>query len=184
MKAQPRSSAEPWLRGPIPGISPLLMPAAHCLEQVIEDLTHFVAPLTDEQIWAKPAGAPSVGFHLRHIHGSIDRLLTYADARSLSEQQIKALAAETDAPSQTLDSQILLKEVLTRIDQAIAAIRFTKESDLLEPRAVGRANLPTNVLGLLFHLAEHTQRHTGQIISTATIARGMHPSSALSPSLV
>ncbi|MEJ7713525.1 MAG: DinB family protein [Pyrinomonadaceae bacterium] len=115
-----------------------------------------------------------MGFHLKHIHGSIDRLLTYADARPLSEQQIKALAAETAVVSQAIDSQILLKEVLTRISEAVAAIRFTKEADLLEPRAVGRAKLPTNVLGLLFHLAEHTQRHTGQIIATATIARGMH----------
>ncbi len=174
MKVQPRPSAEPWLRGPIADVSPLLMPAAHCLAQVIEDLTHFVAPLTDEQIWARPAGAPSVGFHLRHIYGSIDRLLTYANGRPLSEQQMEASTAEAAVPSPIPDSQTLLEEVLTRIHEAIAAIGSTKEADLLEPRAVGRAGLPTNVIGLLFHLAEHTQRHTGQIIVTATVTRGRH----------
>lgn len=170
----PSSQAEPWLRGPLEGVQALLMPAAHALVQSKEDLAHHARKLTTDQLWAELGGAPSVAFHLRHIAGSIERLLTYAAGHALSEQQLQRLADEVNvASSPQLTLAVLLKDSISRIDDALAVVRSTDESKLLHSRTVGRAALPTNVLGLLFHIAEHTQRHTGQAIATATIVRGL-----------
>lgn len=164
------ATPEPWLRGPLADISPLLMPAAHALLQSREDIEARASHLSVEQLWQRPNGAPSVGFHLRHIAGSIDRLLSYAAGRALTEAQFAFLAAEGETDAQT-EAVALIQHAQAKIDEALAVIRATPEETLFEPRGVGRAQLPTNVFGLLFHIAEHTQRHTGQLIATATIVR-------------
>ncbi len=165
--------SEPWLCGPLPGISQLAMPAAHALLQSRTDLETHAARLTLEQVWAEPGSAPSVGFHLRHIAGSIDRLLTYAAGRSLSEDQFRFLAGERIASTPPIEVKQLIAAAQYQIDQALDAIRDTPDEALFEARSVGRAQLPTNVFGLLFHIAEHTQRHTGQLIATASVVRGL-----------
>lgn len=157
---------EPWLRGPIPGVSALLAPALHSFEQAREDLAKHTAGLTADQLWARPAGLPPVGFQLRHIAGSVDRLMTYLLNRGLSETQLAALQVEME-PGPTRDELLArLDEVLTT---AAATIRAIDPATLSEARLVGRKQLPTTVAGLLVHVAEHTQRHVGQAITTAKL---------------
>jgi hypothetical protein len=165
---------EVWLRGPLPGISPLLMPAAHCLTQCREEIA-TAADLTTEQLWAKPGGAASAGFHLRHIVGSLDRLLTYARGAPLDRHQLAYSRVEGE-PGEPPDSgQTLVASAQAAIDSAVQVLRSTNDSDLMLPRSVGRAALPSNLLGLLFHCAEHTHRHTGQLVTTAKIVRARTP---------
>jgi uncharacterized damage-inducible protein DinB len=165
---------EPWLCGPLDGFSPLTMPAAHALAQSRGDIEVHAFGLTDAEVWLEPNGAPSVGFHLRHIAGSIDRLLAYTAGRSLSDEQFRYLASERLPEETPLDTGRLISAAQSKIDEALQIIRSIPDDLLFEPRAVGRAHLPTSVFGLLFHIAEHTQRHTGQLISTARIVRGIN----------
>ncbi|HSA55913.1 MAG TPA: DinB family protein [Gemmatimonadaceae bacterium] len=166
------SAPEHWLRGPIAGIEPLLQPVAHALRQALDDVEGAIAGLTPDEIGLGPGGAASLAFHLRHLAGSTDRLFTYARGESLSGAQREALRAE-EAREATPDAGALLAGVRATIDRALAQLRATPASALLSPREVGRARLPSTVLGLLFHAAEHAQRHTGQIVATAKIVRGM-----------
>lgn len=165
------SAPEHWLRGAIPGIEPLLQPAAHALRQVLDDVEAAVAGLTPGELARSPGGAASLAFHLRHLAGSTDRLFTYARGASLSEAQREMLRAE-QTPEAAPDVDALLTALRATIDAAQAQLRATSSSVLLTPREVGRARLPSTVIGLLFHAAEHAQRHTGQIIATARIVRG------------
>jgi uncharacterized damage-inducible protein DinB len=163
---------EPWLRGPVPGVPVLLQPAAHAFQMSIEDCEAAAAALTDEQLWAAPSGAASVAFHLRHLAGSTDRLLTYARGATLSEAQRAALAAESGDSEPRPTAAALLAAWRAGVDSAIAQLAATTDAMLSEPRAVGRAQLPSTVIGLLFHAAEHASRHTGQVVTTARIVRG------------
>jgi uncharacterized damage-inducible protein DinB len=164
---------EPWLRGPMHGFSRFMTPAAHALIQSRADIETRAANLSTEQVWTEPGGGPSVGFHLRHIAGSIDRLLAYTAGRNLNDEQFRFLSEERIAGTPPTDAAQLIAAAQSKIDEALSVIRATPDEFLFEARAVGRAKLPTNVFGLLFHIAEHTQRHTGQIIATARIVRGL-----------
>lgn len=170
----PRMSdtTEFWLRGPLPDVDPYLMPAAHALMQSSQDLERAAGDLDTDTLWARPGGAASVGFHLRHVAGSIDRLLTYARGEALSPGQLAALKQDGVPGTPPTDAATLVREAQRAIGTALDVLRATPRDTLLEPRAVGRAKLPTTVLGLLVHIAEHTQRHTGQVITTAKILRG------------
>ncbi len=165
---------EVWLRGPVEGVPAELLPAAHALLQTLEDVEHAAAGLTRDQVWRTPGGAPSVGFHLRHLDGSTDRLLTYARGERLSADQKAALAGE-QAPSGP-DAGPLLANLRSRIATALDVLRATPVSAIYDARTVGRASLPTTVIGLLFHAAEHSQRHAGQVVTTARIVRGLEAS--------
>ena len=164
---------EVWLRGPLPDVPPLLQPVAHALLQAVEDVRRTVDPLTVAQLWARPGEAPSVGFHLRHASGSLDRLFTYARGEELSTEQRAFLAGESEAGSPPPGAAALALAFERQVDQALAQLRATPESTLLDPRGVGRLQLPSTVLGLLVHTAEHTQRHVGQIITTAKIVKAL-----------
>lgn len=148
------------------------MPAVHCLMQCREEIRAAAGGLSVDQLWVKPGGAASAGFHLRHIAGSIDRLLTYARGEQLSGAQIASLRVEGDpgSPPATAEEVTALAEAA--IQFALETLHATPEGDLLVPRAVGRAGLPSNVLGLLFHAAEHTHRHTGQLVTTLRLVTG------------
>jgi hypothetical protein len=149
------------------------MPAAHALLQSRSDLEAHASDLTIEDVWCEPGGAPSVGFHLRHLVGSIDRLLTYTAGRDLSPEQFAYLASERNPGFPPSDAGQLIQAAQAKIDELLEVIRSTPDDWLFETRIVGRARLPTNVFGLLFHIAEHTQRHTGQLIATAKVARNL-----------
>jgi uncharacterized damage-inducible protein DinB len=156
---------EVWLRGPVPGIPALLQPVAHALLQCREEVTVLLDRLTPEQIWKSAGSAASIGFHVQHAAGSLDRLFTYARGERLSVDQQKALAAE-GTPDESLTAADLLATFDTAIERALAQLRATTDATLLDSRGVGRAQLPSTVLGLLFHAAEHTQRHAGQMATT------------------
>jgi uncharacterized damage-inducible protein DinB len=162
-----------WLRGPVEGIPPLLMPVAHALLQARRDLHEAAESLSAAELWDQPGGAASVGFHLRHIVGSVDRLFTYARGEFVRDEQLTAMRREGNprSPPATVTELLVLLDMA--IDDAVRSLRRMQQQELLTPRTVGRAKLPSNVLGLLFHAAEHTQRHTGQVITTSKIIRGL-----------
>jgi hypothetical protein len=148
----------------------LLMPAAHAFLQTLDDVEAAVGGLTPEEVWRTPGGAASIGFHLMHLSGSTDRLLTYARGEMLNDAQKAAFKAEPNPPP--ADAATLIADLRRAFDAALAQLRATPESTLTDARAVGRAALPTTVIGLLFHAAEHSQRHAGQIVTTAKVVRG------------
>jgi uncharacterized damage-inducible protein DinB len=160
---------EVWLRGPVPGIPDLLQPVAHGLLQCREEVHEYLAPLPASDLWARPSGTASIGFHVRHAAGSLDRLFTYARGEALSQAQRQALAEETEPDMSRDAARTLLAAFDTAVDAALSQLRATDESTLLEARGVGRAQIPSTVLGLLFHAAEHTQRHVGQVVTTIKI---------------
>lgn len=167
MKRQP----EVWLRGPIDGIPSLLQPVAHSLLQCQEDVLAHVPSLTTEQVFARPNGAASIGYHVRHAAGSLDRLFTYARGEALSAEQMTALRAEANADDDRHAAANLVSVFEAAVARALEQLRATDEHTLLDARGVGRAQLPSTVLGLLFHAAEHTQRHCGQMVTTTKIVR-------------
>lgn len=167
------SQPEAWLRGPLEGVDPVLMPAAHALVQPSEDLERAASELTVAELWVKPGGAASVGFHLRHIAGSTDRLLTSARGERLTEARRQAVALEQEPGDPPADATTLICEARAAIERALTALGAVPKESLYDPRTVGRAAVPTNVFGLLCHVAEHTQRHTGRVITTAKIVRGL-----------
>lgn len=164
---------EVWLRGPMDGMLPYVTPVAHALLQAQEDLEREVQNLTADELWMRPGGAASMGFHVRHIGGSMERLLTYARGGSLSEAQRQAIAHEAKPGEPPAEAAELLAAALEAIDGALETLRTVSGKDLLAERRVGRARLPSTTLGLLFHLAEHTTRHVGQLITTKKIVRGL-----------
>jgi uncharacterized damage-inducible protein DinB len=159
---------EPWMRGPIAGVHPLLAPVLYSFQMAREDLERHTAGLPVERIWATPYGVTSVGFHNRHIAGSTNRLMTYLQDRELAAAQWEALAAE-ESPG-TLSREQLLAVLDQAFRDAETVIRGMDPATLADARTVGRKRLPTTVIGLLTHTAEHTQRHVGQAIAAAKLA--------------
>ena len=155
---------EPWMRGPVADVHPLTAPILYAFQQAREDLAHFTAGMSTEQLWVTPHGFGPVGFHIRHIAGSTARLMTYLLGRQLSEEQLAALAEEA-APGASREE--LLEELDFAFAAAEAVVRSLDPATLAEPREVGRKRLPSTVIGLLTHIAEHTQRHVGQAITMA-----------------
>ena len=165
------SPLDAWLRGPIEAVPPYLMPVAHALVQAVEDVEGAAGSLSVEEVWLRPGEAASVGFHLRHIGGVVDRLFTYARGESLTAEQLARVRSEAEPGEVPPGAEELLGELRASIDRALAQLRSTPSEALLERRDVGRKKIPSNVLGLLFHAAEHAQRHTGQVVATARIIR-------------
>ena len=161
---------EPWLRGTLTEVDAVRRQVLHALQQAGEDVERWCAPLSGGEIHARPFGFAPVAFHLRHIAGSLDRLLTYAEGRDLSAAQIQALASESDS---TLQSETLLAEFDAALQQAARRVMQLSPQSYEEARSVGRARLPSSVGGLLVHCAEHTQRHVGQAITTAKLVTVM-----------
>jgi uncharacterized damage-inducible protein DinB len=166
MSTQP----EAWLRGPVEGIAPVLQPAAHALIQAREDVEALAATVGADVLWTRVDGAASAGFHLLHLAGALDRLFTYARGEGLNEAQKVALRAEgQDHPH--IGGAALAAVVATQIERALAQLASTDPAHLFDERKIGRAGLPSNVLGLLFHAAEHTTRHVGQFVTTIKLTQ-------------
>jgi uncharacterized damage-inducible protein DinB len=157
---------EPWLRGTLADVPALQRAVLHALELAREDLERWCDGLTDNELHQRPGGIPSVSFHLRHIARSIDRLLTYAEGRQLGPEQIAALKQEAE-PSGTRNE--LLAELVVAFAKSARRIRSFSPGQMEEQRKVGKKQLPTSVGSLLVHVADHTQRHVGQAITTAKI---------------
>jgi hypothetical protein len=163
---------EPWLRGPLEGVHPLVAPTLHAFQQAREDLARWTEGLTDAEIWSRPQGLAPVGFQLRHIAGSVHRLTTYLRGEQLTPEQLAALAGEIKpGPGRSSSLHELLAEVNAALLNAETAIRALDPAFLGELRSVGRKRLPTTAIGLVVHLAEHTQRHVGELIITAKLSK-------------
>lgn len=160
---------EPWLRGSLPGIEPLLQPVAHALTGVAEDLPPLLGALREEDLWETPGASAPIGYHLAHMIGSLDRLLTYARGESLSAEQWKAYEAEQNATNLRPALRELTASLTGALDRAIRDLRDIPAERLLDPREIGRARLPSSVLGVLVHAAEHTVRHAGQIVTLTRV---------------
>ena len=167
------NAPEIWLTGPVPDIPALLQPVAHSLLQSRDELHATLASLAPADVWVTPGGAASVGFHARHAVGSLDRLFTYARGEQLTAAQKAALAAESQPDLRPQVVAGLLAEFDAAVESALAQLRATDASTLTQARGVGRSQLPSTVLGLLFHAAEHATRHVGQAITTAKILKGI-----------
>lgn len=169
---------EAWLRGPVDGVPAALMPAAHSLIDAVEDMERAVEGLDAEQVWRAPGGAASIGFHLRHVPGSLERLLTYARGEALTDEQLAAGRREGEPGDPPTGLDELLEALREARDRTLDVYRAADPGSLDDPRAVGRAALPSTVLGILFHAAEHARRHAGQVVATARIVRSSPPSTA------
>lgn len=164
------SKTEWWQRGPVDGVPAMLQPVAHIVLQVGESVRELVEPLTGDEWNARPANVASVAYHVRHIIGVLDRLFTYARGEALSEAQFVALRAE-GAPLAASDIAPLLALLDAQVATAVAALMSTEPATLGDFRGVGRAQLPSTVIGCLVHGAEHGMRHVGQLSVTARIVR-------------
>ena len=162
---------EPWLRGAIAGVDPCVAPVFFAFQQAREDLAIYVDGLSPAQLWARPYGFGSVGFHILHIAGSTERLMCYLGGGELSPAQLAAASAEEESGNR--NAEALLAEMDRVFRSAEAVVRTIDPGTLPEPRWVGRKRLPATVAGLLTHIAEHTQRHIGQAISAAKLAKAM-----------
>jgi hypothetical protein len=159
----------PWLRGPVAGVIPMLQPVAHSLTDCLEDVQSRLVGVSLERLWTKPGNAASIAFHVRHAMGSLDRMLTYARGEQLSVEQLAALKLEGVRGSGPETAEDLIVAFQKATERAMVQVRGTRDTDLQQYREVGRAKLPSTVLGVLFHAAEHTQRHIGQMSTTLRI---------------
>ena len=165
---------EVWLRGPLPDIPPHLQGVAHALLQAREEVEALTKGFPDDLLWEKPVGVASVGFHLQHLQGVLERLFTYARGEQLSEEQLERLAAEgKNAP---LNTSMLYNAFSEEVERALEQLRNVDEKGLLEAREVGRQRLPSTVTGLYTHAAEHTMRHVGQLLVTVRILQAHNAS--------
>lgn len=162
---------EVWLRGPVNNIPALLQPVAHALLQAGEEVNALMEDFPEALLWEKPAGVASPGFHLQHMKGVIDRLLTYARGEMLNAEQLQYLKQEEQPPSPSCKTIELAEQFNLQVSKALAQLSATDEAALTAARGVGRAQLPSTVLGLLVHAAEHTQRHLGQLLVTVRVLK-------------
>lgn len=160
---------EVWLRGPVEGVPALLQPITHALLQAVEEVQKIMDGFPDDLLWQRPAGAASAGFHLQHMTGVIDRLTTYALGQSLSEEQMIYLQSEGKEIAVT--PQELVLRFQQKVNAVVQQLKTTNEASVTDHRSVGRKALPSTVLGLLFHAAEHTMRHLGQLLVTVKVVK-------------
>ena len=166
----PVSEREPWLRGTLTEVEPVRRQVLHALELAEEDVARWCGGLTDVEMEARPFGLAPVGFHLRHIARSLDRLLTYAEGGALDERQMVELRSEMNAG---VGQEAVLEEFARGIARAKDRVMAVAPESFAEVRGVGRERLPVPAAGLLIHCAEHTQRHVGQAVTTAKVVVGM-----------
>jgi hypothetical protein len=164
----PARQPEPWMRGIVPGIDPVIGHLLRASEQIREDLEAAIARLPPEQLWATPQGMTSAGFHAKHLAGSTERLCTYLEGHPLSAEQLAALKAESTGNESSEDLIASVRESLTRYEQLVRALTPDHFGDI---REIGRKRFQTTAVSLAIHIAEHGQRHVGQAISAAKLVR-------------
>lgn len=171
MMSEPKKP-EVWLRGPLPDMPAVLQPVAHALLQALEEVEVLMADFPEKLLWDRPAQLASPGFHLQHLSGVLDRLFTYARGESLGEEQLLALSREGKPDSPPPASQQLVAAFGRQVHLALAQLRASDVSQLTAARAVGRSRIPSTMLGLYVHAAEHTMRHLGQLLVTVRVLKG------------
>ena len=169
----PTAYIEPWLRGTHTEVPAVGRAVLHALDLALDDLAKWTEGLSDAEVHTQPLGLPSVAFHLRHIARSTDRLLSYAEGNQLSQEQLAALKAE-QIGEETLAE--LLAEVEASFTMAADRVGVLATADFGTRRSVGRKQLPTSIGGALIHVGDHTQRHTGQVVTTAKVLKALRSS--------
>src|SRR5690606_2747784 len=159
-----------WLSGPVEGVPALLQPVAHALLQVNREIQEIMEDFPENRLWERPGGVASAAFHLEHIPGVIDRLKTYAEGNLLNEIQMEYLKQE-GFERKDKTKEVLCKKLEVKIKETINWIKTIDPGSLTEARYVGRKKIPTSLIGLLFHSAEHSMRHTRQLLVTAKILK-------------
>jgi uncharacterized damage-inducible protein DinB len=167
-----KNTVEVWLRGAVEGVPPLLQPVAHALLQAREEVGLWMMDFPDAGLWERPAGVASVGFHLQHLTGVLSRLFTYARGEALSDQQMQALQAEGQS-FEGCTVALLTSRFHDQVEACVVELKQIDEHKLLEVRSVGRKQIPSTMLGLLVHAAEHTTRHAGQLYVTARVVNSL-----------
>ena len=160
---------EVWQRGPIAGIPALLQPVAHALLQSSEELHLIMNGFPEGVLWGKPAGVASPGFHLQHITGVLDRLFTYARKESLTNGQLYSLSMEGDKNKTKQSTKELIETFNQQVSISIDELKKANVETLTETRTIGRKQIPTTLIGLYVHAAEHTMRHIGQLLVTVKV---------------
>ena len=173
--SSPAPYTEPWLRGTHTGVPAAGRAVLHALELAFDDIRTFTTGLTDAEFHAQPFGLTSLAFHIRHLVRSTDRLLTYAEGHQLSHDQLASLKAESTG-AETLPE--LLATLEAALERAAVRVRTLASADLEAPRGIGRKHLPTSAGGAMIHVADHAQRHTGQIVTTAKLLKAMRSAHA------
>lgn len=166
-------TTEAWLSGPLPGIPSLLQPVAHALVQARNEVDALMEDFPEGLLWERPVGLASPAFHLQHLAGVLDRLLTYARGSMLSAEQLEALGLEGKL-AEGINTAALLHRFNGQVHAALAQLGGTEELTLTEVRGVGRKQVPSTVMGLLVHAAEHTMRHTGQLLVTVRVLKAQY----------
>jgi uncharacterized damage-inducible protein DinB len=161
---------EPWLRGTYADVPAVGRAVLHAFDLALDDLTKWTEGLTDPEVREHPLGLPSVAFHLRHIARSTDRLLSYAEGNQISVEQLTALKAEQSGDEPLA---VLLAEVEASFSNGADRVRVLATADFDTFRGVGRKQLPTSIGGALIHVADHTQRHVGQVVTTAKVLKAL-----------
>ena len=167
---------EHWLRGPVKNIILPLQPVAHALLQAQDEINEMMTAFPSQLLWENAAGKASVGFHLQHIAGVQDRLFTYAENKLLSDQQMMELKSEGKR-NEEISPAILLEKLNAQFNESIRRLSLFTEEITWQERKVGRKQLPSTVHGLLFHAAEHTMRHTGQLLVTIVVLKNIYQQS-------
>ena len=167
---------EHWLRGPVQNIILPLQPVAHALLQAQDEINEMMIDFPSQLLWESVAGKASVGFHLQHISGVQDRLFTYAENKLLSDQQMVKLKSEGKR-NEEINPAILLEKLNAQFHESLKRLSLFTDDNIWEERKVGRKQLPSTVHGLLFHAAEHTMRHTGQLLVTIVVLKNIYQQS-------
>lgn len=164
---------EVWQRGPIENIPALLQPVAHTLLEANEEAHSIMEGFPENLLWERPAGVASPAFHLQHIRGVIDRLFTYSRKELLSKRQMDEISIEGNKDKTSLSMQQMLDQLDKRVANAVEELKNVNPDSLTEPRGIGRKQIPTTLIGLYVHSAEHSMRHIGQLLVTVRVLKGI-----------
>jgi hypothetical protein len=162
---------EVWQRGPLQNIPLLLQPVAHALLQAREELHDMMNTFPEKLLWERPADVASPAFHLQHLTGVLDRLFTYARKESLTHEQLHALSIEGNQHETSSSMMELIELFNKQVDLSIRELHEVNIDMLTEVRTVGRKLIPTTLIGLYVHAAEHTMRHIGQLLVTVKVLK-------------
>ena len=173
LNTSPAPYIEPWLRGTYADVPAAGRAVLHAIDLALDDITKWTNGLTDGEVHSQPLGLPSVAFHLRHIARSTDRILTYAEGGQLSGDQLRVLKTEQNGEGEPESLASLIAELEVSFSNAADRIRVLAGGNYDTPRGVGRKQLPTSLGGALIHVADHTQRHTGQVVTTAKVVKSL-----------
>ncbi len=159
---------EPWMRGIVAELHPVTGHLLRAAEQLREDMEAAIGDLTPAQIWAKPHGMSSAGFHAKHLAGSTERLSAYLEGNQLTPEQIARMKAEGEGSE---DAAELLATANLALDRYEVLVRALDPDHFDDVREIGRKRYQTTAIGIAIHIAEHGQRHIGGMIAAAKLAR-------------